>query len=342
MWKRLLKTPSRAPSQAADRPVRREGAVRLAGGTGGVLLAGLLSLGCLGAWGSAQFHSRVETVLVRVSVTGPSGTPIADLGPGDFRVSVDGQPRRITYFEAPGGPMDVVLVFDASSSMKGESSEVSVEAARQFIATLAETDQAGLVSFDHRARLLLGLDSGTERVRQELGKVSSEGGTALYDAIQLGYQALASSAAHRQVLMVLSDGLEEDSATRFEQLDALAAGRNVVFSSVSWLSPESWKFYSQTGKYYKEPELEENLNPVWVLQRLSEITGGESLFPTSREQLLDELGRIADRLRASYLIGFEPDLGVSQDDFRKIEVEVSRPGNFQVEHRSGFRDPREP
>ena len=43
----------------------------------------------------AVFRSGVDLVTVDATVLGPDGRPVEDLGPGDFVLNVDGQPRRI-------------------------------------------------------------------------------------------------------------------------------------------------------------------------------------------------------------------------------------------------------
>ena len=65
-------------------------------------------IGCGGAWLAAQqspaeqlpaFRTGVEAVSVEVGVVDRQGQPVRDLRPGDFTVSVDGQPRHVVTAE---------------------------------------------------------------------------------------------------------------------------------------------------------------------------------------------------------------------------------------------------
>src|SRR5688500_820184 len=54
-----------------------------------------------------RFRSGVEVTSIDVTVVDESGRPVADLGPADFTVRVDGAPRRVISAEwiprAPAG-----------------------------------------------------------------------------------------------------------------------------------------------------------------------------------------------------------------------------------------------
>ena len=112
------------------------------------------------------FGVGVDVVAVDASVVDADGRPVLGLGPGDFRIEVDGKPRRLVSVEyvgrdlepaapprarpahfssnedAPGGRL-VLLLVDRGNIGRGKGREV-VKAAGRFLDTLAPGDRVGL------------------------------------------------------------------------------------------------------------------------------------------------------------------------------------------------------
>lgn len=72
------------------------------------------------------------------------------------------------------------------------------------------------------------------------------------------------------------------------------------------------------------------------LQLVSEETGGFAIVNTNDVGL--KLAEVERDLRTYYSIGYSPAGGGGSGRFRKVEVEVTRPGRFVVRHRQGYRD----
>jgi VWFA-related protein len=122
------------------------------------------------------FRSSVDLVAVDVQVVSDDGTPIADLGPGDFEVSISGKRRRVISADyvrsstvdgrpftptATGGAVATnvwplpddqragriyILAFDISSLSVGDSRAVA-GSAKTFIDRLLPSDLVGLYTF---------------------------------------------------------------------------------------------------------------------------------------------------------------------------------------------------
>lgn len=126
------------------------------------------------------FRSSVELVTADVTVIGRDGTPIAHLGPDDFRLEVDGRPRRVvsaqfvsqaarntrpaplaaTHFtsnEAADAGRLVVVAVDEAHIRRLEGRQ-ALRAAETFIDTLDPSDRIGVIGLTRIGALELTRD----------------------------------------------------------------------------------------------------------------------------------------------------------------------------------------
>lgn len=117
----------------------------------------------------------------------------------------------------------VVLVFDTSGSMKGERIANAKDGAKQFVALLSEYDRLSMLPFSNRPKFTLqniSLKQDREKVLASIDSLFAEGGTALYDAIAMGFDQLAAGSSENniQAVVVLTDGEDNESRLKLEQL----------------------------------------------------------------------------------------------------------------------------
>lgn len=150
-----------------------------------------------------------------VAVTDADGTPQAGLTADQFALTEDGAPVAISGFSGGGTPIAAALVLDRSYSMDdGDKIEGALDAAHAFVDAMRPTDQTALIGFSATPVLLNELTSTTADLHRTLDRVRLDDGTALYDAIIAGVDALE-GASGRQVLVVLTDGQDcRDLAAR--------------------------------------------------------------------------------------------------------------------------------
>ena len=166
------------PRSAELRAGRRRRTLRRAGA---VLLAALAWEPGGTASGQAQappvFKSGVELVAVDARVTDRNGSPVADLTPADFTVTIDGKARRVVSADfvtakditagaaSPGLPPEAVYSSNADEvpggraagrliallvdqgSFEGPASRAAVASAQRFLDQLGTTDRVSLTAF---------------------------------------------------------------------------------------------------------------------------------------------------------------------------------------------------
>ncbi len=93
-----------------------------------LIVAGLTSAGHLWAQNVPTFRTSTNLMHVDVEVAGSNGSPLTGLTQEDFRVTDEGQEQTVVAFSAGEVPLDIILLFDISSSMRTQVKKVAAVA----------------------------------------------------------------------------------------------------------------------------------------------------------------------------------------------------------------------
>jgi Ca-activated chloride channel family protein len=158
---------------------------------------------------------RVVYALLRIAAEAP-----ARLGDGPYREAPPAPPTR--------RPVNMVLVIDRSSSMRGPRLAQAVLAVRRVIERLDERDRLGVVTFDATVRVLLAPGPVNDEARRKLGaeldQLETGAGTNLGAGWKKGCE-LAAAGFVREALarvVLLTDGLPSVGVRSAEKLGAIA------------------------------------------------------------------------------------------------------------------------
>lgn len=287
----------------------------------------------------SSFSVTRNLVLLNVSARKSDGMPLMGLAAADFQVYEDGQEQEIVFFQEQNSPFQLMLLLDTSSSMKGDPLVEARRAASEMIESLPRGEVA-LMTFNHAPLLVQPFTESGKAVRAAVMQTRASGGTALYDAIGKALEQFDTQRDQRQILVLLSDGKDEDSFTRFSKLEHDVQSNVVTIYSIGEYSESERILYQAAGKHFREPEFDANLNPIWILEELAELTGGLSFFPQKGEDLSPVFKEILADLKSQYLVGYEASSTSRQSEFRKIEVRLRQPerfGKVTLRTRSGYR-----
>jgi uncharacterized membrane protein len=102
----------------------------------------------------------------------------------------------------------LLLIIDKSGSMGGLKMDLTKQAARAAVNLLGPQDQAGVIVFDSAPYRLARLQSAANkaRIEQDIARVMASGGTAIFPALEMGYQELAGTRAKIKHAVLLTDG----------------------------------------------------------------------------------------------------------------------------------------
>jgi VWFA-related protein len=268
-------------------------------------------------------------VLLQVSVLDGHGVPVRGLAKEDFDVFEDGVRQPIAFFEhhASGEavPTGIVLLVDTSSSMKGRDLAGAKEAALRFLASTPSHAEVAVAGFDRETRVVQGFTRDRQALAGAVSALDARGGTALYDGILDAIELLHGNDCPRQLLVVLSDGMDLDSESHFETARSRIESSAIVVYTIGYYSEKDRSRYLRSGAHIKNPPVEENLNPAWVLSQISELSGGAAFFPETAEELEPLFERIVREMQLHYLLAYSPSApAVVGPRFRTIEVQVHR------------------
>jgi Ca-activated chloride channel family protein len=267
----------------------------------------------------------VDLVRMLVTVKNQAGELVGGLAKQDFRVTDNGVPQEVAVFERhTEQPLSIALLVDTSRSTEREQ-RYEVQSIKRFVKALIvegnPNDTAALYSFNYEVTLQTPFTRRLERIENGLGRLKSEGATALYDAIYLAADDLRSREG-RHVVIVVSDGGDTISKTKFQQaLKALHDSNAVLYSAL--VVPVA----GDAGR---------NLSGEHALTQLAEWTGGRIFFPAANETLDQTFQEILRDLRTQYLLAYYPkNVPESKERFHRVSVTLAKPGHT-VSARNGY------
>jgi Ca-activated chloride channel homolog len=275
--------------------------------------------------GQDSFRVSVDVALVVLpaTVTDRQGRLVTDLAEQDFQVYENGVPQHIQLFKNEDIPVAVGLVVDHSSSMWPKLAEVTA-AARAFVEASNRDDEMFVVNFNEIASLGLPAtirftDSIAELERAIITK-QTRGQTALYDAIAMGLEQLPAASRDKKALIVVSDGGDNASQRKLDQVMKLAGQSSAVIYTIGVFDAD-------------DPDK----NPD-VLRRLAWATGGEAFLPGRVSDVTATCERIARDIRHQYTIGYVPANPARDGSYRAIRVlaRSKAQGKLSVRARTGY------
>lgn len=259
------------------------------------------------------FSSRTDLVVLHVSVVDRKSGFVPGLPRDAFTVYEDGKPQTIQFFRNEDTPVTVGLAIDNSGSMQHKRDAV-IASGLAFADSSHPQDEMFTINFNERVWPGLRghpFTSDHGELRAALAGSTARGQTALFDAIAASLSQLAAGHQQKRVLIVISDGGDNASRTRFDDVLDRALRTNVVIYAVALYD-----------------EYDDDANPK-VLRELAAATGGEAFFPRHTEEVTRILQRIATDIRSGYSIGYVPG-ATGGHGFHSVRVSVRPPDGRKV------------
>lgn len=261
----------------------------------------------------------VRVVQVNASVTNRNGQFIRGLTREQFHLEEDGAPQQIMHFAAEEAPLEIVVAMDISSSMGAAIEDLKV-AVGEFLARLRPADRVTVVAFNEEMFVLADRASDHATRIAAIDRLSSFGGTTLYDAIVRSLELLSNGTGRRS-LVLFSDGEDQSSQSSFAIVDRALKGSDATLFTVA------------LGRGREQASLRE------TLEALAEPTGGRVIVAERPSELGVAFSELLDELTHQYLLGYESTNPKRDGGWRKLEVEI--PGtNHRVRARQGYFAPK--
>ena len=176
---------------------------------------------------------------VTVTVTEPSGTYVTGLQKSDFKLYMDGQQRPIEFFRQDlNTPVSVGILVDTSGSMTPKIPQARAAIA-EFLRDLNDKDDVFLFAFSSHPFLLQPFTMNHDLVMRRLELLHAYGQTALFDVIMQGLQMVQRGRYDKKALLVVTDGMDNTSASTVNDVVAQARRMGVLVYSIGIGDPNS-------------------------------------------------------------------------------------------------------
>ena len=251
-------------------------------------------------------------MLTPVSVTDAFDRPLIDLHKGNFHIFEDDAEQEIASFSISEAPVSVALVFDSSRSMRNsiEDSRMAVE---QFMQTAAPEDEFLLVKFSDKPELMTPFTHSAEEISQQLNVPIAHGFTALLDAMFLATQKMRHAANPRKVLLVLTDGVDNNSRYSERELERLLREADVRVYAIG---------------LFQRPEF---------LEKMAAETGGRALWVRKLTELPEAIETLSRQIRSEYIVGYLSHRAENDGKYHKVRVAVEAPGGTRLPIHTSWR-----
>jgi len=276
-----------------------------------------------------RFSLEVTRVSMVFSVMDRKGRFVTDLTKDDFDVFENRKLQTISEFAAESDlPLRMGILIDTSNSIR-DRFRIEQESASEFLKSLMRSniDKAMIMSFDSKAELAADLTDNTAKLESTINGLRPGGGTALYDAIYLACRDQLSrdqpSARFRRIILVVSDGEDNQSEYTREQALEMALKADVVIFAVS--TNNLTRGDTEGDK---------------TLKYLTQQTGGRAYFPFRPEDLAQNFEIISEEVRHQYVILFRPDPLKTDGMFHPVELRVKGHKELAIRARSGYYAPK--
>jgi VWFA-related protein len=274
------------------------------------------------------FTAESELVVLHVSVRDRGGRYITGLERDAFTIIDDGKPQSIEMFSSEEVPASIGFLIDNSNSMRPSRDRV-IAAAVEFAKRSHPKDEIFVLTFNEQVEHAFGPaivgEIHPSLFRAAMARsISARGMTAVYDGILEGLKRVSDGTHTRQVLIVVSDGDDNASVARREEVVKQVRESDATIYTIALIDP-----------------LTRDGNPG-LLRQLAKETGGESYRPRQVDDVGDAFARITRDIRSAYTLAYAPTEGPTgaEGSVRRRAVRVYVRSNdgraLQVRSRDGY------
>jgi VWFA-related protein len=321
-----------------------------------------------------RFKSGVELVNVTATVSDASGRFVSGLRQEDFIVYEDDQPVGVTHFSAERVPVSLGIALDTSGSMAGSKIQEAQDALDRFLYDLLDkNDEIFLYRFSNYPVMLQDWTKDRQLLTRALGRITPNGGTAMYDAVSDAIPLAQKGQNRKKALLVVSDGNDTASTTNIREVKAQIRESEVLVYAIGidgqsqptlrtqpqqppripmpfpfpfpggrggrggrpgWPQPPIGGGGGGTGGGWPRQSANDDRVNVAALRDMTDDSGGRTEIVRDAHDLNPATANIADELSKQYYLGY-PSSGKKDGRWHAIRVEVRNRG-YRVRARRGY------
>ncbi len=249
---------------------------------------------------------RTDLVAVPLIVVDSRGRRVSGLKAEDFVLTDDERKAKIDYFASGTERVALLFALDVSGSARDILAQQR-EAARALFSKFGPGSRIAVLHFGDFVRLTVPFTGNANSAEQSFNLPAQKTkGTAIFDgaaAAARSFDASGGFSTERRIVLLMSDGLDTLSSTRYSAVIEAARARGVSFYVIHFPL-----FTPREGRLEPRP-------PSKGFRELAEQTGGRyfrigdaksALDPSAHYDLTSVFQAIDDDLRGQYVLGFYP------------------------------------
>ncbi len=257
----------------------------------------LLSVGALAQSGRQSGSERGKQIL-HIVVTGTGAGVTAPLTKDDFDLYEAGEPQSLEALQLDQSPARIALLVDNTKTLKIGVDQLK-EAAHALINELYEGDQMMVVGYDESPYVLQDFTTNLNELDATADeKFQKSGFPRLFDAMDATIRdALAHVGSEKRAIILLSDGYDNGSQTKFDELLATLQREDIIV------------YVLQVPDRTRNASRAEGPKPLAAVEKLTVGTGGRA-FPLTDAAAAAKV--ITEELRLNWYRGVYTPRGVDR------------------------------
>lgn len=264
---------------------------------------------------SDALRFSVQSQLVEVFLTVTKGNQwIPNLEASEFRLTEDGAPIPIMRIDNQEVPLQIVLLFDVSESIRGSLKTIQ-DAVVAFLESLNPEDRVTLILFSNEITAYSQTTENRGPIIQAIRNVQAGGITRLNDAILFAIDML-NDRHGRKAIVCFTDG-EDTSGT---------TSRTKVRKAASHLNYPIYTIGAGAGLELSSLKM--------ILRDFAEVTGGRAFFIQNLRKLREAFLEVAAELRSAYVLYYYTQVP-PDGRWHELKVHTIDP-RYSVHARQGF------
>jgi VWFA-related protein len=269
-----------------------------------LLLTCLLAGSLVGQAGRQAHPAGEASTLLNVIASRSDGSS-APITIKDISLFDNGVEQNIKNFSPDPSAARIVLLVDNSLTIRADVEKLE-SATLEFAYEIYDGDKLLIVGYDTAAEIVSDWTDNPKKIETELKLFRKKGDPHLFDALAAVIEdALRSLSTQKRVIVVISDGLDHGSKTRFSDVLSELQALDITVYMVQ--APDRTR-----GAIRRDVP-----KPVQVVEKLVEATGGR-VFPIDDPR--DAAKAICDELRKNrYVLSYLP-RSVPRDEPRPLLV----------------------
>jgi VWFA-related protein len=282
-------------------------------------------------------------IVLNVTVANQKGDFIDGLSREHFSVTVDKLPLNIVSLTESEVPASVGILIDTSGSFdNGKKAVASLkqnlkQGVERFLKQSHPGNEYFVMTFDRSVTLVQDWTNEHSSVTNTLDTLKFDGMTSFYDAVNKAIPKFTAARNAKHVLIVFTDGVDNNSTTKFKQVRQALKSSDVIVYFVGAFEVNDDPIRSGSLMHLGS-------EGGMILDELAAYSGGKAFFAKNTSTTaFDELFEyLATELRWQYQLVISPQETSGQQKWRKLDVSVvrndasGRPQKMFVRTRAGY------